>query len=95
MYLVLTFYPKLSHEISKHTHRLLIDTLHDVEQRRNACNDYMSCTPFIALVLLVQFRFREDARRFFQVLLVQPRALLQRCTSDFTTRKEERKEKNS
>lgn len=67
-------------------------TLHGVEQRRNACNDYMSYTPFIALVLLIQFRFREDARRFFQVLLVQPRALLQRCTSDFT-RKEERKEK--
>lgn len=68
-------------------------TLHGVEQRRNACNDYMSCTPFIALVLLIQFRFREDARRFFQVILVQPRALLQRCTSDFTARKEERKEK--
>lgn len=29
----------------------------------------MWCTPIIGFVLLVQFRFREDARRFFQVNL--------------------------
>lgn len=32
-------------------HSLLINiTSHDVDQRRNACNVYMSCTPIIAFV---------------------------------------------
>lgn len=56
---------------------------------------YVVHTNYSFCILLVQFRFREDARRFFQVILVQPRALLQSCTSDFTTRKEECKEKKN
>lgn len=76
-------------------HSLLINiTSHDVDQRRNACNVYMSCTPIIAFVY---YLYNSDSEKmlddFFQVILVQPRALLQRCASDFTTRKEECKEK--